>query len=37
MSHYPEYREEQKQNLTRPYWKDLWAKKNIYEEGVCKL
>lgn len=37
MSHYPEYRDEQKQNLTRPYWKDAWAKKNIYEKGVCKL
>lgn len=37
MSHYPEYRTEQEQNLTRPYWKDLWAKKNIYKDGVCKM
>lgn len=37
MSHYPEYREEQKQNLTLPYWKDLWANKNIYKDGVCKI
>jgi mannosyltransferase OCH1-like enzyme len=37
MSHYDEYRDEQKRNSNIPYYKDLWYDKNIYNEGICKL
>jgi hypothetical protein len=32
MSHYPEYRAEQKSNSTSSYWKDAWLKREIYKD-----
>jgi hypothetical protein len=32
LSHYPEYREEQKRDNRSPYWKEAWINKEIYRD-----
>ena len=34
MSHYPEYRAEQKRDNQSPYWKDAWFNRKMYKESV---
>ena len=33
MSHYPEYRNEQKSNSKASYWKDAWINREVYRSS----